>query len=39
MEVRYMNKPAMNIIIRGVVMPHFCDRDWARKVVQLAESR
>ena len=34
-----MNKPAMNIIIRGVVMPHFCDRDLARKVVQLAEAR
>ena len=34
-----MNKPAMNIIIRGVVMPHFGDRDWARKVVQLAEAR
>ena len=29
----------MNIIIRGVVMPHFGDRDWARKVVQLAEAR
>ena len=34
-----MNKPAMNIIIRGVVMPHFGNRDWARKVVQLAEAR
>ena len=34
-----MNHSAMNIIIRGVVMPHFGDRDWARKVVQLAEAR
>ena len=34
-----MNKPAMNIIILGVVMPHFGNRDWSRKVVQLAEAR
>lgn len=34
-----MNRPAMNIVIRGVAMPHFGDRDWARKVVQLAEAR
>ena len=34
-----MNRPSMNIIIRGVAMPHFGDRDWARKVVQLAEAR
>ena len=34
-----MNHSAMNIIIRGVAMPHFGDRDWARKVVQLAEAR
>ena len=34
-----MNHSAMNIIIRGVVMPHFGNRDWARKVVQLAEAR
>ena len=26
-----MNRPSMNIIIRGVAMPHFGDRDWARK--------
>ena len=34
-----MNRPSMNIIIRGVAMPHFGDRNWARKVVQLAEAR
>ena len=34
-----MNHSAMNIIIRGVVMPHFGNRDCARKVVQLAEAR
>ena len=34
-----MNHSAMKIIIRGVAMPHFGDRDWARKVVQLAEAR
>ena len=34
-----MNHSAMNIIIRGVAMPHFGDRDWARKVVRLAEAR
>lgn len=34
-----MNRPSMNIIIRGVAMPHFGDRDWARKVVRLAEAR
>ena len=39
LEVRSMNHSAMNIIIRGVAMPHFGDRDWARKVVQLAEAR
>lgn len=39
LEVRYMNHSAMNIVIRGVAMPHFGDRNWARKVVQLAEAR
>ena len=34
-----MNHSAMNIITRGVAMPHFGDRDWARKVVQLADAR
>ena len=34
-----MNNPSMNIIVRGVAMPHYDDRDWARKVVELAEAR
>lgn len=34
-----MNNSAMNIITRSVVMPHRGDRDWARKVIQLAEAR
>lgn len=34
-----MNHSAMNIIIRGVAMPHFGDRDWARKVMELSEAR
>ena len=34
-----MNKPAMNIITHSVVMPHRGDRDWAQKVIQLAEAR
>lgn len=34
-----MTKPAMNIITRGIMMPHCGDRDWSRKVVQLAEAR
>lgn len=34
-----MNNSAMNIVTRSVVMPHRGDKDWARKVVQLAEAR
>lgn len=34
-----MNHPAMSIVTRSVVMPHYDDRDWARKVIQLAEAR
>ena len=34
-----MTKPAMNIITRGIMMSHCGDRDWSRKVVQLAEAR
>lgn len=34
-----MPNPSMNIIIRGVSMPHYGDRNWAHKVVQLAEAR
>lgn len=34
-----MTKPAMNIITRGIMMDHCGDRDWSRKVVQLAEAR
>ena len=34
-----MTKPSMNIIIRGIMMPHYGDKDWSRKVVQLAEAR
>lgn len=28
-----MTHSAMNIIIRGIVMPHYGDKDWSRKVV------
>lgn len=34
-----MNRPAMSIVTRSAVMPHYDDRDWARKVIQLAEAR
>ena len=34
-----MDRPSMSIITRGVMMPHYNDRDWARKVVQLAGAR
>ena len=34
-----MTKPAMNIITRGIMMANCGDRDWSRKVVQLAEAR
>lgn len=34
-----MNNSAMNIVTHSVVMPHRGDRDWARKVIQLAEAR
>ena len=34
-----MTQSAMSIITRGVIMPHCGDRDWSRKVVQLAEAR
>ena len=34
-----MTKPAMNIITRGIMMPHCGNKDWSRKVVQLAEAR
>lgn len=34
-----MDRPAMSIITRGIMMPHYNDRDWSRKVMQLAEAR
>lgn len=34
-----MNNHSMSIITRSVVMPHYDDKDWARKVVELAEAR
>lgn len=34
-----MNNSAMSIVTRSVVMPHRGDKDWSRKVVQLAEAR
>ena len=34
-----MTQSAMSIITRGIMMPHCGDRDWSRKVVQLAEAR
>ena len=34
-----MTKPAMNIITRGIMMPHCGNKDWSRKVVQLAKAR
>lgn len=34
-----MNRPAMSIVTRSAVMPYYDDRDWARKVIQLAEAR
>ena len=34
-----MNRPAMSIVTRSVVMPHYDDKEWARKVVELAEAR
>ena len=34
-----MNRPAMSIVTRSVVMPHRGDKDWARKVIELAEAR
>ena len=34
-----MTQFAMSIITSGIMMPHCGDRDWSRKVVQLAEAR
>lgn len=34
-----MNNSAMNIVTRSVVMPHRGDKDWARKVIELAKAR
>ena len=34
-----MNNSAINIVTRSVVMPHRGDKDWARKVIELAEAR
>ena len=34
-----MTQSAMSIITRGIMMPHCGNKDWSRKVVQLAEAR
>ena len=34
-----MTQSAMSIITRGIMMPHYGDKDWSRKVLQLAEAR
>ena len=34
-----MNRPAMSIITRGIMMPHYGDKKWADKVMELAEAR
>ena len=34
-----MNRPAMSIITRGIMMPHYGDKKWASKVVRLSEAR
>ena len=34
-----MTQSAMSIITRGIMMPRCGNKDWSRKVVQLAEAR
>lgn len=38
-EVIHMDRPSMSIITRGIMMPHYNDRGWSRKVVELADAR
>ena len=34
-----MTQSAISIITSGIMMPHCGNKDWSRKVVQLAEAR